>query len=382
MRRLTVSLFGLVALFCAVIRGRNLVELLSTEFLYKKDFIQFYLTGRAFRDGVFIYTPLPELAARYAPELGSFLNHPTGYPPFAALFFLPWTFVSYKSGVAGWTIIETACLITAMILVVRHFGGRSAPITVLVTALMFTTWQPVYIDLFFSQVMLFLTLLLTLTWLAVRQGKDIQAGVYLGIALALKMYGWPLVILLFLKGRRKTALVAGGVFVASVVLGVAVFGLQAFTNYYLHVGPQIAALWQADPYNFSVIALGVRQFGSVGGVVLPIALLLAGLAAALRTQEFDAAFMIVLAVSTLLQPVAWIHYFTTLLPAVCFIAVRAAHNKALILALVLCATVPNLHYYAAVSTFAEWTPVLMVLGLILILSPAFARQPIVEAATA
>ncbi len=348
----------------------HLLRLLRTHYLYEKDFIQFYLMGCAVRSGVYLYAPLPELASQFDPALGSYLSHASAYPPVAALLGVPFSLMPYVWSLITWTICELVCLGLAMILILRHFGGSLVPKPVLITALIFVVWKPVYLDLYFGQMMLLALLLLTLTWLSLRERRDIVGGALLGILLALKLYAWPIVLFLLLKQRMRAVAATVLVFLILHLIAASVIGGDLIVDYYLRVGSAVATIYRTDAANFSAWSIGYRMFGWWGGLVLGSALLVAAMCLALRSFEFDLGFMVMLAASTVLSPISWIHYFVTLLPVFCFVASQQHSRKELFLSWILIIMVlPG--FYKPHGPLAL-LPFFFVIGLMfLVVSPLF-----------
>jgi hypothetical protein len=188
----------------------------------------------------------------------------------------------------------------------------------------FLAWQPLTMDLFRGQMMLTILLLLTLTWLAFRSRQDVKAGIFLGVALTLKFYGWPILLLFILTRRWKAVFASASLFVFCNVLMALWLGLDVLRNYVQNVAPGIAQIWVTDLYNFSVLSVGYRLFGQAGSISFFIVALLLSVCAALKAQDEDHSFMVMIAASTVLAPISWIHYFVTLLPALCLVA---SHKK-------------------------------------------------------
>jgi glycosyl transferase family 87 len=300
----------------------RVIRLLFTGWLYNRDYSQIYLMGLALRSGVYLYDPIPVLADRFDPSLGHFLPHASAYPPIVALLGVPLSMIPYFWSVVVWSVWEIGCLIVATILMYRHFSGRKASLSVLVTLGVFISWQPIFIDLIRGQVMLTILLLLTLTWLAFRSNRDVGAGLLLGLSLSLKFYGWPIFILFVLMRRWKAVFASAGLFAFCNALMVGWLGIGVFKDYFLTVAPGIAQFWTQNLVNFSAMSFGNRLIGPPAGTLFFLITLCICIYAALRARDLDHSFMVMLAASTILAPISWIHYFVTLLPALCLVASR------------------------------------------------------------
>ena len=320
--------------------------------------------GKALRAGVNPYVSIPELAAKFEPNLNQWLNV-SAYPPVVALIGLPLSYLPYAWGVIVWLLFEIASLITAVVLSVKRFGGENARTAVLVVAFFFVGWQPIYVELTLGQLMIPILLLLTLVWLRLRLGKDVQAGLLLGVVMAIKLYAWPLAIFLLLSGRRKAFATSCAVLVIANVMMIAIVGMPVVTDYYLRVGGMVLAQYVSDPWNFSAWSIGFRALGTGGGAVLSVLILCYSLIMALRSKDFETGFMTMLIASTILQPISWIHYLITLLPAFCFVASRKNFSRRefvfvfILIALIIPGMHPHAHPYPVLAT---WPPFLFVIG--------------------
>lgn len=371
LRRKFILLFSTVVAFCCTFDGLRLYRLLNSDYLYQKDFPQFYLMGLALRSGRYLYLPIPELAQIFNPTLGHFLSHASAYPPIVALVGLPFSFLPYFWATALWTLLELVCLVVSSILILREFGGRRASTPVILSILVFWCWRPVYVDLYLGQIMLFILLVLTLTWICLRRGHDLTAGLLLGVVFTVKLYGWPLILFLVLKGRWKSVGAAAAIFIASNLLMIELLGSGPVLDYYLKVGPSVAAIYQTDIANFSVLISGRRLYGSLGSVVLFLGVAVITLGLAMKTRNADRAYMIVLVGTVILQPISWIHYLVTLLPAFCLIGSRRMSRFELIVALLLIVlTLLGFNEIAtrAPAMWATWTPFIFVLGVMWLIS--------------
>ena len=171
MRRKLLTLFAITAGICSLVSAKQLIGLLFTDYLYQKDFVQFFLMGHALRAGANLYAPLPQLAAQFDPNLNQWLNV-SAYPPIVAVIGLPLSYLPYFWSVIAWLMFELVCLAAAIMLIVKQFGGRAAATPVLIVVAAFIGWRPVYIDLYLGQLMIPILLLLTLCWLALKAEKD------------------------------------------------------------------------------------------------------------------------------------------------------------------------------------------------------------------
>lgn len=304
---------------------RRVGESLSPPFVYWKDCIQPYLMGKAILQGANPYTPLPQLARAWLPK-ASPANHPTPYPPLVGLLGVPLALLSFESVVRVWLAVELGCLLAALILLCRFSGVGVNPITLAVLYGLALVWRPVSDELRQGQFTSGLLLLLTASWLALRQNKDGLGGVLLGALISIKLIAWPVVLWLMLCRRWRAVRAAAACVVVAHLLALSTIGISGIVDYYVRVGPMNAALWRPSEGNYSAWAWGNRLFQGAGfsfviqpwwkapGLALvatylfPTLLLCVGLWLARRAAGFDTAFSILIGVSILVSPVAWSFY--------------------------------------------------------------------------
>ena len=82
-----------------------------SETAYWKDIQVEYLTAKALRDGVDVFTPLNELSARYFPIATDNFPHPGPHPPVLAVLALPMTLLPFRVVVPLWLAFNVWLLI-------------------------------------------------------------------------------------------------------------------------------------------------------------------------------------------------------------------------------------------------------------------------------
>lgn len=327
LRRATLSLaflFGLATLKVPIV---SLME----PHVYRKDFLQEYLLARAIVEGVDPYLPITVLADRFLGPLPvPIMPHPTPHPPTAGLLFLPLAFLDYPSAAIAWVIIEAACLVASVHLLVRIAGVRLGVLASLIATVSALAWYPFLLDLVLGQLMLPLLLLLTSAWCALIASRYILGGIILGLSLLLKPVAWPL-LLVFVVRRDLRVLVAS---LSMVLLG---YGIAAWTvgvgtvfAYLTQVLPAVTRLYQATSWNISAWTVGWRVFDGtrseilaglsappliqsaqtavVVSAALPTLVLLASLIIVQRQSNLARSLGLMICVSILVSPISWNHY--------------------------------------------------------------------------
>lgn len=297
-------LLGLV-IFCSLNGCVRVFGSFSASSIYQKDFIQGYVLARAMRIGLNPYLPLPELVPRWLPGQNSFsaLPHPTPHPIPVGWLCLPFSLLSYERSAVVWLLFELVCLVGIASLILRRAAKPTAIGLVAFVAFAALGWVPVTQDLWYGQLSLFLLFLLMLVWTALREGHPVWGGVMLGVMIAVKFLAWPLVVFLALRRQWKAVGTVTVTLLLVHLLAIATIGFDIVQDYYLKIGPTLAAYYRAHDSNFSAWTIGQRLFIGGGGnfyapplldapllarifiPLLPVVLLVVGLRFALKDRK-------------------------------------------------------------------------------------------------
>ncbi len=338
LRRLLAALVCVAGLVSIGYSAQSLL----TPYVYMKDFIQEYLLARAALSGVMPYLPIPDLARQFiGPLPNDVFPHPTPHPPPVAILALPLGLLDYQQAAAVWFIFEIVCVCIAVCLILSWLGIDVRLGTVLPGTLAIFLWTPFLEELVLGQLMVLLLVLLWLSWQTLRVERSLWGGVLLGMAVSLKLIGWPIV--LFLALRKNWRAVSAAIATVAVTNGLAalLMGYKTVLYYYLKVGGIVSSLYHAHMSNFSLWSVGRRLFEGTGSpimagaeappilasplltsgvsLLLPLLLVLVGVILAYRARNFDIAFAILVCVSILVNPVAWNHYLILAVLPLCVI---------------------------------------------------------------
>jgi len=223
---------------------------------YNKDLQQQYLSARALRDGIDVFTPVSELSARYLPATTDTFPHPGPHPPVLALLSVPLTLLPFPVIVPLWLGLNLVLLTT-----VGRWVGLSTR-----TSLALAAWPPLWCLLYIGQLELVILTLALLGWRCAAAGRDGRAGSWLGLAVVLKLY--PVVLLVPFAARRRARLLlaAGAVIVVGQLANLATVGPGGFVRYYGDVLPSVAALYDHSGLNSSPYGALLRVFGGADDV--------------------------------------------------------------------------------------------------------------------
>jgi hypothetical protein len=310
---------------------------------YKKDLHSGYLLAKAMSHGVDPYVPLADLVKRWLPEraTGEFV-HPTPHPFAVGWLCLPLSALNYTQAAVVWLVFEIICLLIALLLWQRLMGY---PKTLLDWALGLTllcAWYPLALELWFAQLSICLLPLFLAAWLALRKGRELTGGLYLGALVVLKLMGWPILLWLAWQRRWRAVAAAAAFWLGAHGLAVSLHGWVMVRDYYLKVGPLVGFLYRNHDANLSLWTVGQRLFGemhwyfvsvplwhapklaSALAVLVPVGVLGWLVFCAARARQFDTSFALLMGGGLFLTPVTWEHYFVMALPALALLFQRLA----------------------------------------------------------
>lgn len=308
---------------------------LAPELVVRKDFVQDWLLGRTVLDGVPPYTMLPELFERYVPD-GETFPQPSPHPPPNVLVMWIFGLLPLRLAAAAWLFFCATCLLVAGVVAARAVGARPNAARIALAAVCALAWFPLTEELVLGQITAPLVLLLTLGWVALRDGRGHLAGLFIGASIALKFLGWPLVAVLLLRRHFAAAMTACFTAGALNLATLPILGRDGLVEYYTATASLGSALYRGHAYNFSPYSIGYKVFEGTGSSALygvhappfvdaphlaaPVAvacLLLvvgSGVLLAARARSVDAAFATGLCISVVAGPIAWSPYLVALIP--------------------------------------------------------------------
>ncbi len=200
--------------------------------LWRSDFTAFYTGGEIIRQGLGSHLYSLDLQARVQQAIlgpgRMFYNGvlPFNNPPHFALVMAPFSLLPLGPAFWCWTALQVGILVQ----VIRRLWFLSAEWEraerwMLLGA--FFAFFPLFLQFLYGSLSLFVLWCLTEFYLALRDGKDAQAGVWLALA-AVKPQAVPFPALVILAGRRWRALAGAG------AAGLVIFGVTAIA-----LGPSI-----------------------------------------------------------------------------------------------------------------------------------------------
>lgn len=329
----------MIACCCSLVGGAITARFLLTP--EEKDLQQGYLLAQAMVHGVDPYLPSPELAKIWMPEHIFFgLPHPTPHPFAVGWLCLPLTPFRFAQAAVVWLLFQLVCLAICIVMLLRIAGLDWGWRRVAAIYLLMLGWWPLIVELSWGQLNMCLMILFLGAWRALRQGKDGLGGALLGGMLLVKLAGWPILLWLALRRRWRAVWAAGLFWAGAHLLAIGLHGWGMVRDYYLKVGPQVGAIYRVYFVNLSTWTIGRRLFGYTGRdldsaplwespflvkaltLLAPAIVLALALAVAMRVKRFDTAIALLMAISPVLNPIAWQHCFLQAMPALLLLSLR------------------------------------------------------------
>jgi len=303
--------------------------------MYQKDYVQEYLLAKATLNNINPYQSVEKLGALFLTSAPvSLFPHPTPHPPPVVLVALPFGLLPYQQSQIAWFIFEVIlfCVIIWQLMVTWFIPIKTKYIilAIFIEVPFLHFWE----ELAHGQLMLLVLLLLIGAWKALRRRRDLLGGALLGLAIALKLIVWPIVILLICERRWRSVFIVTFFVIMTNALAIIALGLPTVTEYYLKISGMVWSFYKSHIGNFSLFSIGWRLFEGTGSTILlgpqsppllkapsiagPISILLVvlwlgiGLTTAIKARSFDFAFGITTCVCILASPIAWSHYLVLL----------------------------------------------------------------------
>ena len=330
-----------LALLVGLLGLRAAILSLRTPFVYQKDFVQEYLMVQAVVHNLEPYSPLSQLAQEFMDTFqGPIFPHPTPHPPPVILISLPFVFFSYEAAAAIWLLCELLFLTISAHLFLLWLNRPANNRLLFYLTLALVGWPVVTDGLMAGQLMSLLLLLLLAIWLSLRVDNWQAGSVLLGVALALKLLLWPLLLLWVMHRRWRALAIVACVFVGLNLLAALFMGLEMVFHYFAVVGGEVTAVYRGHADNFAIWGLGWRIFEGtnapmvgdilrLGGIQAPPLLSIPDLAPyaslllwllfllwltflGVKIKKMEGVFAILVCAAVIVNPVAWSHYFVLL----------------------------------------------------------------------
>lgn len=330
----------LIAAFLLIMSYAACAMIFSKQAI-KTDYGKMYHSTAFFYANKNIYTPvLVQVPDKKHP--GKMLEKPHSAnlnTPFFVVLTLPLGLLSSGSSYLVWIALSLLAGVASVLLISRTYRESISKGVALFVALVFFCYYPTFANVQYGQMGLFILLPVALAFVALEEGRDKQAGLYLGLAFAMKLFVGLFVLMFILQRQWRLLAWLFGSFLFCQAIAWVIVGWPAYEQYYevLH-----DIHWYASSMNASLYGFLARIFGiGEGNVVLwdipqmtsVVYLALAGLLlggfwamrGGLGVGAISFAYTII--AMLLISPLGWIYYFPLLLIPVAVIFKHSAQCR-------------------------------------------------------
>ncbi|WP_089225013.1 glycosyltransferase 87 family protein [Actinacidiphila glaucinigra] len=259
-------------------------------------------------------------------------NLPATYPPFAALLFVPTTWLPVpllKLAFMGGNLLLLGLLAHLSCRATGWPRARGSRWVVVLLAMALGLWlEPVFQTMLYGQINLLLAVLVL--WDLSRPDGARGKGIAIGVAAGIKLTPAIFAVYLLLTGRRKEAAVAAAGFAGTALLGALALP-GATVDYWTRCvfdTSRIGKVWIVDNQSLQGFAARVLHTAHPGAVWAVAALVVAcaGLAVSVRMGRLgrEAWGVVCCAVTALLiTPISWSHHWVWCVPMLILLAAEA-----------------------------------------------------------
>ncbi|MDO8570640.1 MAG: glycosyltransferase family 87 protein [Candidatus Daviesbacteria bacterium] len=171
------------------------------------------------------------------------------YPPSSFFFFIPFSIFPYRLEEILWTILSYFSLLVSIFLLLKLFYKKiSLKIYLVIYGLVMLSF-PFKFNFGMGQVNIFILLFLCLNLYFYKTKKYLMSGIFLAIAISIKLT--PIILLLFfLKKKRYDVIFSTLIFLLFLnILSILFFGINNFLDFYFKVLPSIPKIAGTVYYN-------------------------------------------------------------------------------------------------------------------------------------
>jgi hypothetical protein len=221
------------------------------------------------------------------------------YPPVVAFMFAPLSLVPYAIAGVVYAVASVAAVFVSL---------RILQVTDWRCYAVLPFWMPALQAVGLGTIAPFLALALAVAWRY--RDRRFAGAAALGLAIASKLFLWPIVLWLIATRRYRRAVETIGVTAAAIVIPWALLGFRDFAEY-----PRVLRLLVRNelPTSFSTKALAGMLGFAPAALVVQLACVIAIFALARGREGDRRAFSAAILAALALSPLVWIHYYLLLI---------------------------------------------------------------------
>ncbi|WP_409237915.1 glycosyltransferase 87 family protein [Streptomyces sp. PA5.6] len=249
---------------------------------------------------------------------------PATYPPFAAILFVPTTWLPLGA-LKTVFLIGNVALLLLLVRLSCELAGLRVRAPVLCTATALALWlEPVFQTVLFGQINLALACLVL--WDLTRPPGAVGKGFAVGVAAGIKLTPAVFVVHLLLRGRVREAAVACAGFVGTVLLGALVLpaaSVDFWTRRVFETG-RVGKAWIVDNQSLQGLIARLLHDAEPGAAwALPAAVTaVVGLWLVRRAPDEPRALILAACTALLVSPISWSHHWVWCVPLLAVLIAR------------------------------------------------------------
>jgi glycosyl transferase family 87 len=220
---------GAAAVLLALILWNAWVAHTMVTRLQMGDFRIFYLSARAQLEGRDMYDLPSELETHGGRTLRRTLVNLN--PPHFHLLMLPLALVPAGVALSVWAVASLLCLGGSIHVIARELDLKPSRSNCYRAAVWLLAFAGLGAVLGTGEMSFLLSLPLTLAWAAAREGRWSRAGIYLGLAMSLKLFLLIFIPYLVLRRRLAAAVASCAAAAACFVAGALIFGPGSYWSW-------------------------------------------------------------------------------------------------------------------------------------------------------
>ena len=315
----------IIVLFCGILVN---VSIINNYQNVSSDFVQDYISGNSLRRGVSLYG---EEIKKLENEILGFNGPPRFHPPFNAILFSPFAFLSYRNAFMVLDIISLILLLLINQLVVRGLELNKEWFLNLTCFSLY--WYPVFYCLGTGQSSMIIAACLIGGWFCLRRKKEYVAGFLFAIATLMKLFPGLVLLYLIIRKNWRAFFATVSFIILGLFLTAFIVGLDDIRTYSITMIGRFANEWSGFVLNHSLNGVITRLFGERSAWTEPIVLLprfssflivlidsvilictmLTMRRMTVKQELVDYAFGLTIVAMLLLSPITWGHIFPVLI---------------------------------------------------------------------
>ena len=193
---------GAISLWCLSLRLGSFLHL-APNLWRRDDFNHYYASAWLLIHSIIPYGVSFKSTARASHFIWQPLVPSATNPPTLLLMTLPLALFTGKVAWTIWVGFNLVCAISAFSLILWVYRKSWSWQERVVASLLFISSGGLFANLLHAQVQPFIILLIVLGWYLVRQGKNTAAAMLWGVTVALKVYTWPLLLLMLVRHQYR-----------------------------------------------------------------------------------------------------------------------------------------------------------------------------------